>query len=306
MIICFAGTPGSGKTYEAVKKVLDNLRQGRTVYTNIDGMDAPECLEMIKNVCGLSDFGLTRHLKFLSNDQIEDFWMHIEPGCLCVLDEIQKFFSSREWQSDKNKIFGSWASTHRHHGFDVVLITQHVERIDSAVRALIEWTYVFRKVNFFGGAIQKKYICYSYGGEDTHGPPLSKNIRTYQVVIFQCYKSYVGKDVKELGIMQHVNVLKHPVFIAIPLVFIFTLYMVFFRSSLGTGDLFGTKKVMANNEGEKNNSVLQETASASKITPYSRHTPNLYEVKLNSGRTLFSNRSKNVPTKAHETKKPTA
>lgn len=38
MIIFFDGNSGSGKTYEAVKKIIDNLRRGRKVYTNIDGL----------------------------------------------------------------------------------------------------------------------------------------------------------------------------------------------------------------------------------------------------------------------------
>ena len=64
MIIGFAGTPGSGKTYEAVKKITDNLQWGRVVYTNIDGMSDPECLEMIKSYCGLSDLALRQTAAF--------------------------------------------------------------------------------------------------------------------------------------------------------------------------------------------------------------------------------------------------
>ena len=244
MIIGFAGTPGSGKTYEAVKKILDNLQWGRVVYTNIDGIMDQECQEMIKCYCGLSDLALKKQLHRLEDWQVPEFWMHVEPKCLIVLDEVQKVFSSREWQTSKNNLFASWASTHRHNGFDLVLISQAVERVDSAVRALYEWTYVFRKVNFFGSAVQQKYICYSYGGDDTAGDPLKKSIRTYDPSVFRCYKSYVSKDVKELGIMQHVNVLKHPVFFAIPVVLVFTLYMLFAKSSLGTGDLFGANRAM--------------------------------------------------------------
>ena len=244
MIIGFAGTPGSGKTYEAVKKILDNLQWGRVVYTNIDGIMDQECQEMIKCYCGLSDLALKKQLHQLEDWQVPEFWMHVEPKCLIVLDEVQKVFSSREWQTSKNNLFASWASTHRHNGFDLVLISQAVERVDSAVRALYEWTYVFRKVNFFGSAVQQKYICYSYGGDDTAGDPLKKSICTYDPSVFRCYKSYVSKDVKELGIMQHVNVLKHPVFFAIPVVLVFTLYMLFAKSSLGTGDLFGANRAM--------------------------------------------------------------
>jgi zona occludens toxin (predicted ATPase) len=279
MIIGFAGTPGSGKTYEAVKKITDNLQMGRVVYTNIDGMSDPECLEMIKSYCGLSDLALSKQLHFLAEWQLADFWMHIQPGCLVVLDEVQKVFSSREWQTSKNNQFASWASTHRHGGFDVVLITQSVERVDSAVRSLLEWTYVFRKVNFFGGAIKKKYLCYAYGGEDTTGKPLSSNTRTYNERIFLCYKSYVAKDVKELSIMQHVNVLKHPVFFAIPVVFAFTLYMLFGHSSFATGDLFGSKAVM--------------TGQAKKDKPAQQVNTGGITVIERNGQLVFTNRKQN-------------
>ncbi len=245
MIIGYVGTPGSGKTYEAVLCILENLKKGRVVYTNIDGLEMPICREMIKNVCDLSDLAIEKQLKILEPGQLDNFWNHIEPKCLVVIDEVQKVFSSREWQSEKNKHFGFWASTHRHNGFDVILITQNPERVDSAVRGLFEWTYLFRKVNFFGSAVQKKYICYSYAGDETQGAPLVKKVKTYHPLIFRCYKSYVADDVKEQSIRSHVNVLKHPVFFAIPIVFGLTLYMIFFKSSFATGDLFGTKKVMS-------------------------------------------------------------
>lgn len=307
MITAFTGTPGSGKTYDAVRKIVDNLRLGRVIYTNVEGMDAPECLEMIKMVAGLSDYGLAKHLRFLERSQVQEFWLHVSPGCLIVLDEVQNDFNAREWQSQKNVYFNTWASTHRHHGFDVILITQSIQRIDTAVRALVEWTYVYRKVNYFGSLVQKKYMCYAYGGEDVSGPPLAKPIRTtYDPAIFLCYKSYVAKDTKELGIMKHVNVLKHPVFLAIPLVFCLFLYLLF-SSGMIRGDLFGTKKISAQYDKK---SKSAPSSAAVGHTPYSEHTPSIYTARTKSGQLMFSNRgseppdeSKNDPTTKNEKKK---
>lgn len=252
MIIGFVGTPGSGKTYEAVYKILENLKRGRIVYTNIRGLEDAKCRETIKLYCGLTDYGITKLLKHLDDEEIVNFWLHIEPGSLVVVDEAQNFFNSREWQSQKNNEFARWASTHRHHGYDLVLITQAIERIDSAVRSLLEWCYVYRKINFFGSAVQNQYLCYSYNGEDTSGQPLKKERRHYNKFIFLCYKSYVAADVKELNIMQHVNILKHPVFYALPVVFGVFIYMLFFKSSIATGDPFGSKAVVDNfNKAQK-------------------------------------------------------
>jgi zona occludens toxin (predicted ATPase) len=254
-----------------VKKLTDNLRIGRRIYTNIDGIDAPECLEMIKSVCNLSDAELTDRLHILDREQTQSFWLHVQDGSLIILDEVHKFFSNRNWASQTNVDFCEWASTHRHNGFDVVLITQDIEKIDKHARSLIEWTYFFRKINFFGKAIQKKYLCYAYAGDDHNGQPQAKNIRAYDVKIFRCYKSYVASDIKELGFMSHVNLLKHPIFYAIPVVLSVTLYMFFSQSSFASGDVFGTKSVTdkamarlhSNNSSEKKVSsvpAIPETA----------------------------------------------
>lgn len=275
MIIGFAGTPGSGKSYEAVRKIIDNLRMGRVVFTNIDGMFDPLCLEAIKSVCDLSDLALQIQFHKLEHDQLEEFWLHIQPGSLVVLDEVQKIFGSREWQTEKNKRFANWASTHRHQGFDVVLISQQMERIDTAVRGLLEWTYIFRKVNFFGGAVKHKYLVYSYAGSSEESSPLSKTVRTYNPLIFSCYQSYTGKDIKELDIMKYVNVLKHPVFFAIPIVLVWSLWS-FSHSSFVTGDLFGVNKARheqvtlppANKKKSSSTESVQEhQASKRKVKP---------------------------------------
>ncbi len=248
MIIGYAGTPGSGKTYEAVRNIIENLKKGRPVYTNIDGIFDPACREMQKMLAGIGDYALARLLKPIDHDQIMDFWNHVEPGAYIVLDEIHKHFSNREWQSKSNKAFGMWASTHRHYGYDVLLITQSMDRIDAAIRPLLEWTYVFKKINYFGSLIKNQYICYAYAGDDLDGKPVQQNTRSYDRAYFLCYKSYVSKDIKELGVMKHANALKHPVFFAIPIVFAIVLYLAFGKSSLATGDLFGSKKAIHQHE----------------------------------------------------------
>lgn len=245
-IYFFTGTPGSGKTYEAVDKILNNLRLGKCVYTNIDGMDDPHCQETLKVLAGLDDLQFARQFHHLGNSRevIENFWDHCpEKNSLIVLDEVQKFFSNRDWQAPKNRLFGDWASTHRHEGYDLVIITQNAERVDSAVRSLTEWNYAFRKINFFGSLVQTGYLCNIFAGEDTSGHPLKRATRRYNPKIFRCYQSYVSGDIKEQSIMPQVNVLRHPIFLAIPLVLGFTIYMIFFKSSLGSGDIFGTGKI---------------------------------------------------------------
>lgn len=244
MIYAFVGIPGSGKTYEAIEMMLDNLRCGRKIYTNIDGLEDERCREHIKCFTQISYFGLKVHLNLLTNEEAQEFWLHCEPGSLIIIDETHKLFSNRDWQTAKNKNFANWASTHRHEGYDLVLITQDLSKIDSHVRTLVGWTYVYRKVNFMGRMFENRYLKYVYAGDETTGSPISTEKHAYNPKIFRCYKSYVTDEIKELKILKSVNILRHPVFIAIPILFVFTMYMFFARSSFATGDLFGSKKVM--------------------------------------------------------------
>lgn len=267
-ILCFSGKPGSGKTYEAVKKVLDNLKLGRQVFTNIDGMDHPDCIEAIKGFTGLGDYEVSKNLIFLKPEEVYTFFEEIPytdaetgmqltkrqapPGSVVVLDEVHKNFNTRDWneksadgKSSKNRRFSDWLSTSRHEGTDVVLITQNLEKVDKQVRDLVHWNYVYRKVDFLGAAFTSKYLVYAYNDNDTHGKPLTTYRRSYDPRIFPCYQSYVTKDTKELGIMTHANVLKHPIFYALVPVTCFAFYMLFFKSSFATGDIFGVKQAQA-------------------------------------------------------------
>lgn len=275
MITLFVGSPGSGKTYEAVDKIVRNLRAGRTVCTNIDGMEVEKHQHYLRELAGLDDIEFASRFIFLQRDDVLRFWAvvtesrelgsefvpvqrHIcPPGSLVIIDETHKFFNSRDWQSQANRSLADWASTHRHEGYDVIFITQVADKIDKQVRSLAEWTYFFRKVNFLGGAVKKKYLCYSYMGDDHGGTPVSKHVRTYDPKIFPAYKSYSTEDAKEVGFMAHTNILKHPIFFIIPAVLAFFLYMLT-KSSLATGDLFGTNAV-ANKS--KSVSVAPVTAS---------------------------------------------
>lgn len=242
MIICVAGTPGAGKTYDITKKIMDNLRLGRVVYTNIDGFDDSAIRQAQKVYCGLDDWDYETRMIFLDKEKSRYFWRFCKPGSLIVIDEIHKYFNSRDWQSPENREFVDWASTHRHEGFDLIMITQALEKVDKQARSLVEWTYFYRKVNYFGALIKNKFQMFSYIGDDDRGKAFAQKIKSYDNKIFKCYKSYVTEDVKEQGFMKHVNVLRHPVFFVLPVLVVLCLYLIFFKSSIGTGDIFGAKR----------------------------------------------------------------
>lgn len=242
MIKCFCGVPGSGKSYEAVQTILDAAKQGRKIYTNIDGFDDSECKEFQKNYCNLTDFQLDTTIHFLTKEQVFNFWEFVENGSLIVIDEIQLNFSNRDWSSEGNRSFVRWAEVHRHHGFDLIMLTHSTEKIDKHVRSLIDWTYVYDKVNYFGSLVKNRYTKNAFKFDQDKGKAIKSNIRQYDPAVFPCYKSYVSEDIKEMGIGQGINVLKHPIFLVIPVLIGLFIYLLVFKSSLGSGDLFGQKK----------------------------------------------------------------
>ena len=163
---------------------------------------------------------------------------------MIVIDEIHKRFNSRDWQSKKNNDFANWCSTHRHHGFDVLFITQDMDKVEKQVRSLVEWSYVYKKANMFGSLVRNSYFRYAYSGDSVSGKELQRETRRYDKRVFNCYKSYVASDIQELDFQQHANILKHPVFYSIPVMLLIFLYMFFTKSSFATGDIFGTKKTL--------------------------------------------------------------
>ncbi len=294
MITFFVGTPGSGKSYEAVKKIIDNLRSGRTVCTNIEGMEIQECQEYLRCILDMDDFTFRQRLRILDTDQVVRFWQKEKildlryrfnevsdvfedvyeevhelicpAGSLIVIDEVHKHFNARDWQDKKNRDLADWASTHRHHGYDLILITQNIDKVDKQVRTLTEWSYFFRKVNYLGSLVKSKYTIYGYSGDSHDGKSLTTNTHTYNPEYFPCYKSYATSDAKEIGFMTHVNILKHPIFYAIPVLLVFVLYMFFNKSSFASGDLFGVSKVQHKFDNVKTQG-MQKSALPSRSEP---------------------------------------
>ncbi|WP_321531746.1 zonular occludens toxin domain-containing protein [uncultured Desulfuromonas sp.] len=233
MIIIHEGVPGSGKTYDAIRKIIDALRAGRNVYTNIDGVDLPDCREYISGFLDVSRDLLQTRLVHLTDDQVRCFWEHVPEGSLIVVDEAQLYFNSRDFQKDENRKFGDWASTHRHHGYDLILVTQRAARIDTSVRSLAEFRYRYRKLNVFGGLMKKTYLVYTFCGEDTKHMRLER--RTYDSKIFPSYNSYVG-DATEKKVQKNPNALNHPIFWFAGVCLVYLVYLVP-QSQLFSGDL---------------------------------------------------------------------
>lgn len=110
------GRPGSGKTYEATRRVLEAADRDRLVFTN---------------------YAVTHPNVFLFGpDQLMD----LPPG-LVVIDEAHLWFPAR----GALKLPMSWLagmSQTRKKGWDLLWVAQHETRIDRVVRDVTSWMHL--------------------------------------------------------------------------------------------------------------------------------------------------------------------
>lgn len=241
MIFMHEGIPGSGKSYDVIRRIISVLLTGRKVYTNVDGLDNEHCRLAIADIVGITVDELNLLLIFLTPSQVGEFWEHCDDNSFIVIDEVHKVFNARDWNKAGNREFANWASTHRHHGIDVALITQNANKVEGQVRSLIEWRYYYRKMNMFGSMFKNGYLVYSYTSDDTK--PLNMRKCTYDKRIFKCYKSYQGNSM-EKSVVKNANILNHPLFYGMAVV-LFAFIYAFNHSSLKDGDILGAKAAQA-------------------------------------------------------------
>lgn len=141
---CYTGTPGSGKSLHATRNMVGWLEEGKNVIANF-----PIKVNEIKKNRG--------HFFYFSNDDITvpllmqfNRTMH-EPRkmgqTLLVIDEASVKFNSRTWNAKDRLDFLSFFAQHRHYGYDIILIQQNLNQIDSQIRALVEIEVHHRHAN---------------------------------------------------------------------------------------------------------------------------------------------------------------
>lgn len=131
MIILITGVPGSGKTSSLVHMLMTD--KTLTEYTDNDGQTKPRIIY----VNGIDELKINHQL--LTDEQIKEkpFQDYLPYASLVVIDEAQRLFSTRS-ASTKIPPYIEALALHRHHGLDIVLLTQHPSFLDVFVRRLVQ------------------------------------------------------------------------------------------------------------------------------------------------------------------------
>lgn len=152
MITLISGQPGHGKTLRAMELAVEAKAKGRAVY--------------VHGVRGL-DYAAAGFFPLDDPKQ----WQALPDRAFVVLDECYSVFPRRAPGANTPDYVKAMA-THRHRGFDFVLICQQAkQQIDGFLLGLVEWhEHVRRKAGLKGAII----LCWDKFAENTNNSQIKK------------------------------------------------------------------------------------------------------------------------------------
>lgn len=142
--------PGGGKSYTAVRGVVEAILSGKAVAGNVQLVDDwPERIARrhwpfwVRRRRRRQFLQEARHRYHFTEDLGELFRLRLsgrgEGRGLMVLDEAHNWMNARSWSASDRAEIVRFFSQHRKLGWDVELIAQQPEMIDKQVRALAEY-----------------------------------------------------------------------------------------------------------------------------------------------------------------------
>ena len=151
MITLYSGTPGSGKSLHAAREAEAQLKmRKRTIIANF-----PLNMDMITKK-GKRKTGKFIYLKnseltsaYLIDYAKKNHTFGKENQTVVMIDEAGIMFNSRDYASWDRKGWINFMMTHRHYGYNVILMAQVDRLIDRQIRAFIEFEVKHRKANNF-------------------------------------------------------------------------------------------------------------------------------------------------------------
>jgi len=234
-IVAYTGLMGSGKTYGVLESViLPMLKQGRTIVTNV----------ALKTGRVSDDFPSGRVISF-DNDVTSEFFSsdNIVPGAVYVIDEAWRWFPSGIKANTVPVPEKQFFTEHRHYvgddGFtcEIVLVTQNLNQVAMFVKALIEETYVSKKMGSLGQKNKFRIDIYQGVAEGIRpaGQPVRQLFGSYKPEIYQYYNSQTHNKTEytngsEQKVTDRTNIFKswkfRFLFIGGPALLIFGIYSV--------------------------------------------------------------------------------
>jgi len=212
-IVFITGTPGAGKSYYAVKRIVEDIKKDTNlVVSNIDGLDRvklsfylgkevnnlwtlDEFLATVLSFCNMHYDGNYRNA-FLTVLNV-DYWKRFilpklfgELGYRKVIFYLDEFQSIIDEDTELTQLQKFFFDYHRHLGLDFFIITQSIQRMNKAIRNLVEVELRIINLRIFG--ISNMAVLKTIIG----GVPVKKTVIKYDPKIFVLYRSALVEYMK--------------------------------------------------------------------------------------------------------------
>lgn len=193
MIIFHEGLPGSGKSYEAViKHVLEALKQGRKVFTNIEGMNHEKTAQITGIPVNIVRFLLIQ----LTDEQVPEIYKYIEANALIVIDEIQDFFPSS--RDPLPAAMTTFVTRHRHDGLDIIIMGQDFRDCHSLWKRRTAQKVTFMKQDAVG--LENNYIWTLYKARTPEKfEKITSGSGKYDKQYFGLYASHTSDETNKIN-----------------------------------------------------------------------------------------------------------
>lgn len=148
MIEGFEGRVGSGKSFAAVRRMVEHLSRGLTVATNIT-LNWDGVVEFARSEYGVEvNRDQLVDLSHLDDEKLGEFYKWTpkgEPGApvLVVIDEAHLIFNARDWAKTSRGLL-AFLTQSRKHDTDIIFISQAMTNVDKQFRVLFQYIWRFR------------------------------------------------------------------------------------------------------------------------------------------------------------------
>ena len=132
MIEAVVGYPGNGKTFYCTNRAYKAMKRGQKVFTNYP----------------------VRGAYRVSFDDLINYTF--PQNSMVIIDESGRWFNSRKWTSLPDEVFDLF-TLHRHMKLDLLVAVQNFNRIDKALREVIELVWWARNILGFPFFIYEGY-----------------------------------------------------------------------------------------------------------------------------------------------------
>lgn len=276
-----AGAPGGGKSYMAVDKYVKHaLKNKRLVVTNLPislpavlaqyGEDACDLIKVVD--FNTASFSYAKILEIQKTgdpeqvDALDSYWTWRGPdglGAQFIIDEAADIFGKGMISEDVAKFF----RYHRHGGYDVVMLTQAINYIDTPIRKSAEVAYHVSNLTKAGLKRASVVRVELMQGQEVR----TSQTRTsfpYKSDVFELYQSrtILGENIKDGSRVGQVKLWKHPLIwlaaCSVPL-FIFAVWFGLGAVSSFASQLNGEDRVSSTGSQPLGSSPFPTSSSAS-------------------------------------------